>query len=175
MLSHLSRIHGGLSNLSNCSISGVEPHSSLSSEYEIESNETVEDSDDEVYGNICNATDDDLQADVLEDSLIQNRAQDHVENIVLSNKVAALFLLNLKERHRVTQECIDFTVDQVQNMISGILDNVKQSVIERIECDDPHIIADINGIFDSQKPFRNLGSKYMQQLFYRNHFNLVVS
>lgn len=60
-------------------------------------------------------------------------------------------------------------------MISGILHNVKQSVIERIGCDDPHIIADINGIFDSQKPFHNLGSKYMQQLFYRNHFNLVVS
>lgn len=103
MLSHLSRIHGGLSNLSNCSISGVEPHSSLSSEYEIESNETVEDSDDEVYGNICNDTDDDLQADVLEDSLIQNRAQDHVENIVLSDKVAALFLLNLKQRQCYTR------------------------------------------------------------------------
>ena len=180
MLSHLSRHHGGLSNISDDTVSHETPisaHETGSSNDEIvgDGDVDVNNLQREYYFTDSPHSRDDVTHNKDANTAITAAATDHSRCQFTSEKAAALFLLNLKERHRVTQEGIDFTVDQVQNMVSGILDDVKESIICRVGNDDAQLIADINDTFDSHQPFRNLKTKYMQQLFYKNHFNLIVS
>ena len=53
-----------------------------------------------------------------------------VDNHYLTQKSAALFLLTLKERYKLTQTAINFAVTQVQNMVSFAFEDIKEHLRE---------------------------------------------
>ena len=81
---------------------------------------------------------------------------------------SALLLLTLKERHRLTQKAVDFSVCQVKVMLAHVLDEVKAKVKQRVG------EIDIEDCFDVD-PFEGLSTEYFQTKFYREYFDLVVS
>lgn len=87
---------------------------------------------------------------------------------LLASKSSALLLLCLKERHRLTQSAVNFSICQIKQMMARVLDDVKASVKHRVG------EIDIEDCFDVD-PFEGLGSEYLQTKFYREHFDLVVS
>lgn len=89
---------------------------------------------------------------------------------LLAQKSTALLLLTLKERHRLTQTAVNFSVGQIKQMFLHVLDDVKASVKGRLGNSE----VDIAECFDVD-PFRGLDTEYLQTKFYREHFNLVVS
>ena len=91
----------------------------------------------------------------------------------LAQRSTALLLLNLKERHRLTQAAVDFSVGQIKEMVQHVLEDVRGQVKETlatVDIDD----LDLDKCFDID-PFQDLNTEYSQVKFYREHFNLVVS
>ncbi len=85
-------------------------------------------------------------------------------------KSVALLLLTLKEKYKVTQTAIDFTVGQLKEIIEYMFDDVKMAVEKTLEVDR----TVIEECFDAN-PFQGLDTEYLQAKFYRKHFSLVVS
>ena len=84
-----------------------------------------------------------------------------------SQQSAALLLLSLKEKHRLTQSAVNFTLGQVKQIMFNILDDVKTSVKRRIGD------IDIDDCFDID-PFDGLHTEYMQIKYFRENFDLIV-
>ena len=57
-----------------------------------------------------------------------------------AQRSSALLLLTLKERYRLTQAGVNFSVDQVKQVVENVLDEVKSSVQERVG--DDHYVDD---------------------------------
>ena len=86
---------------------------------------------------------------------------------------AALFLLTMKERYKLTQTAVDFAVNQVKNMVTYALQDmqatVQQGITSGVETTDA-----IDMIGRSIDPFEDLHTEYKQTKFYKENFNLVV-
>lgn len=93
---------------------------------------------------------------------------DDEDHSLTAQRSAALLLLNLKERHRLTQSAINFSVGQVKQMVAHILEDVKISVKNKVGD------VDIEDCFNAD-PFWGLETEALQSKFYREHFDLVVS
>lgn len=94
------------------------------------------------------------------------------------DRSAALFLLTLKEQHQVTQKVVDFTVEEVRQMVSYAVDHVHKSVtVELTEYSQAtgRQVPDVSDCFEIPDPFGSLETEYMQTKFYRDNFDLVVS
>ena len=65
------------------------------------------------------------------------------------------------------------------HLISILLQKVKESVEQKLMMqsgdDITTVIADLNAMIDIQQSFSLLQTRYMQEIFYKMHFNLVVS
>ena len=89
---------------------------------------------------------------------------------------AALLLLTVKERFKLTQSAIDFITQQVHNIISYGVDDIQKVVEEWLESQG--ISANFTELAARLEPLRNpfaaIETEYMQSKFYRDHFNLVV-
>ena len=89
---------------------------------------------------------------------------------------AALLLLTVKERFKLTQSAIDFITQQVHNIISYGVDDIQKVVQEWLE--NQGIAANFTELATHLEPLRNpfasIETEYMQSKFYRDHFNLVV-
>ena len=95
-----------------------------------------------------------------------------------TSRSAALFLLSLKEKHRLTQTCIDYTVSQVQEMVTFIIDDLKSATEHSIQQQlaDTHVeLPDISLCFENINPFKGLETEHKQMKFYKDTFGLVVS
>lgn len=92
---------------------------------------------------------------------------------LLMQKSTALLLLTLKERHKLTQTAINFSVGQIKQMIFHVFEDVKISIRDRLRDIDVGEV-DIDQCFDID-PFQGLDTQYSQSRFYREHFNLIVS
>lgn len=90
---------------------------------------------------------------------------------LLAQKSTALLLLTLKERHRLTQTAVNFSIGQIKQMVLHILDDVKECVESKLDIGGR---SDIDGCFDVD-PFQGLDTEYLQTKFYQEHFNLVVN
>ncbi len=97
-----------------------------------------------------------------------------------AQKSAALFLLRMKEQHRLTQVSIDFVVSHMNGIISSVMQSTQEKVCDSIrgqltdvqmETDPP----DVSSCFAPVNPFEGLETEHKQLKFYRDHFNLVVS
>lgn len=93
---------------------------------------------------------------------------DHEDHLLIAKRSSALLLLSLKERHRLTQSAVNFSIGQIKEMMTHILDGVKASVKQCVGD------IDVDRYFDVD-PFEDLGTEYLQTKFYQEYFHLVVS
>lgn len=82
-----------------------------------------------------------------------------------SRASAGKFLLTLKERHRLSQTAISFTIESVRKLITHVSGEIKASASA----------AGVNISSEALDPFRGLDTEYLQTKFYQEHFGLVVS
>ena len=78
---------------------------------------------------------------------------------------AGKFLLTLKERHRLSQVAISFTINSVQEIVSQACHNIRTSAAT----------AGVSISSEALDPFCGLDTDYLQSKFYEEHFGLVVS
>lgn len=91
---------------------------------------------------------------------------------------AALLLLTLKEKHRLTQTSVDFAVQQMEDMMEYTIKDMKSSVEKIVSeyCNTIGVdIPDLTQGFPSTSPFSGLESEYLQTKFYKENFKLIVS
>ena len=93
---------------------------------------------------------------------------------------AALFLLKAKEGHRVSQSALDGLIGDFSELLLATVSSVGNAVRECIKDSgiDPVTMTKVDSIFSNQKyqmPFKGLQTAYMQQKYYAEFFNLVVS
>ena len=90
-------------------------------------------------------------------------------------RAAALFLLTLKEKYKLTQTTIDFAVCQVQHMVSYALQDMKDEVQQHVARTLGAELPDLIDIMDTSiDPFEGLQTEYMQTKFFRENFDLTV-
>lgn len=86
----------------------------------------------------------------------------HVDNL---RRSAALFLLTLKEKYKLTQTALNFAVGQVQYMVNFALEDCLQLASTQ---ELP------GGLSFNIDPFEDLKTEYMQTKFFKENFGLVV-
>ena len=87
---------------------------------------------------------------------------------------AALFLLTLKEQHKLSQASIDFAVGAINGLINTVCNSVQESL--QSQSDTVMLMAEqITTWFKYEDPFSSLNTEYQQTKFYREEFGLVVS
>ena len=96
-----------------------------------------------------------------------------IEDTFTTEKEAALFLLTLKEKYRLTQASLDFAVGCVNNIVNKTVKFIEESVMSSLG--DQRDILLSNSCFSQIDLFQNLKTEYQQTKFYREHFGLVVS
>ena len=88
-------------------------------------------------------------------------------------KAAALFLLTLKEKYKLTQTAINFSVSQVQQMVTYALEDmrehVQQNALDKFGAELPDVDK-----FTTSDPFEDLKTEHMQTKFLKDHFDLIV-
>ena len=89
-------------------------------------------------------------------------------------KTAGHFLLSLKERHRLTQNAINFAVMSVKKLISEAQDDIVSSVIDQLNAQGMQT-EDLNLQLGLPDPFVSLETEHMQTKFFKEMFGLVVS
>lgn len=109
----------------------------------------------------------------------ENIAMDCNENADFSNvnklhRSAALFLLSAKEHFQLTQSALDFITQQLQQMISFAMDDVEEDIKKHLV--EQGVELNISKCFEAVcNPFLYLETEYMQNKFYQENFNLIVS
>ena len=144
ILSHISRIHGGLANLEKSAIPSTALGTSSTQEVlpscsEQDTND-FEDKTNELY-----------EAD---DNIIG------MGSVKQTERAAALFLLTMKEKYRVTHVGIDFTVEQLQTIISLIVNDFKTSILTNCDA-NTSIDPDFLNSIEIQNPFNRIQTQYM--------------
>lgn len=193
MLSHLSRKHPG-----QCEISSNNP-SSVGEEESKDVTHYVHDTDDpvpssgELRARESEDTSDDFRDDQPTSELVEtpgsyndtntNENVDPLERVTSNSsssrkKAAGIFLLTLKEQHRLTQTSVNFALSQVKLMMSNIVQDVQCKVENELQqhlASTGFSVPDLNNCFKSTNPFEGFETEHMQTKFYRQHFNLLVS
>lgn len=92
------------------------------------------------------------------------------------NVMGARFLLNLKERHKLTQVALDYISEAVSELNEIIANKIKQTVSRKIEELGYDVTSTLlNDCFIPTDPFLHLRTEYEQTNFYKEHFGLIVS
>ena len=91
-----------------------------------------------------------------------------------TEKTAGHFLLSAKERHRLTQSAMKFTVTSVKKLISDVHKDIKSAVVskltqQRINTEELDLEVEV------PNPFEGLETEHMQTKFFQKIFGLVVS
>ena len=127
----------------------------------------------------------------LDDDVLESMEQGDGEEIEPSNALnqdcpvsserlyrsAALFLLSAKERYQLTQTALDFITQHVQQMVSFVVDDIKEAVKKNLANHGMEIDwSELDAKFEYlRNPFVQLPTEYLQNKYYREQFNLVVS
>ncbi len=135
------------------------------------------------YLELCSPTNDDVgnvNEEEIDGFLSMNVI--HHEADTNSHKKQMALLLKTKEIRKVSQIALDGIVDNVTSIIHLTVDKLK------CEVDNTLKSSGINGVIstfsslgdvfnntDIRDPFNGLSSKYLQDKFYKDHFNLLVS
>ena len=97
----------------------------------------------------------------------------------LEKKTSALFLLTMKETFGVSQKAIDGIVKESNDLFQRFAERLQDSVFQSIREAgmNPDSLPSLKDIFriELQSPFRELSSHFLQEQFYRQSLNLVVS
>jgi len=94
-------------------------------------------------------------------------------------RTTALYLLTLKEKYKVTQTAIDFTVSQMKNAVDKMVDDLCSAVGEEVKktssLTDEDVIRILSVFQSTRNPFMGLETQYLQSKYFYNYFSLVVS
>ena len=88
---------------------------------------------------------------------------------------AALFLLNVKERYQLIQSSLNFITQQIQQMISFTIDDIAEVIHKFCSEQGASEIPLTEQLESFRNPFLHVQTEYMQNKYYRENFNLVVS
>lgn len=88
-----------------------------------------------------------------------------------AKRTAALFLLTLQEKYKLSQKAIDFAVGSISTIISSVCDSIKNDIQSSFAAETHSVI---NSCFDYEDPISSLLTEYQQSKFYREEFGLVV-
>ena len=119
----------------------------------------------------------DGQIEVNDVSMVVPVLECHSEPGDRLSHFAAMFLLNAKERYQLTQSSLNFIIQQVQQMTSFTIDDIAEVVHK---CFRDQMQGTSETLFTEQlecfrNPFVHVQTEYMQNKYYREHFNLLVS
>lgn len=90
--------------------------------------------------------------------------------------MGAQFLLNLKEKYKVTQVALDFVLNAVVKFISIASAEIKHKVFDKLkELNGESDSEDLNDCFLPINPFSQLRTEYEQTKFYKEQLGLIVS
>lgn len=88
---------------------------------------------------------------------------------------AAHFILNLKEKFKLSQISLDFVIHSVEKLLRVSADNIKQSVLKILHQEGIEIAPSLSDkCFLLTNPFLYLKTEYQQAKFYKENFNLIV-
>ena len=94
-------------------------------------------------------------------------------------KTAALYLLTLKERYKITQTTVDFVVSQTKHIVDNVVTDLRSAAekeIKKLSCLNDEDASGILSVFtDVRDPFLGLETHYLQCKFYEEHFGFLVS
>lgn len=115
--------------------------------------------------------------DFAESRMLTDFNSDCVVNHVDTVKMAAAnLILTLKEKFKLPQSSIDYTIKAVEEITMLSTNSVKQSVISNLLASglsiDP---STFDAYFSSNSPFMELKTEYQQTKFFKENFGLVVS
>ena len=139
------------------------------------------------YLELCSPTNDDapdlgnMNEDEMDGFLSMN-VNHHEADTNSHKKQMALFLLKTKEIRKVSQIALDGIVDDVTSIIHLTVDKLKCEVDNTLKSSGINggistfsSLGDVFNNTDIRDPFNGLSSKYLQDKFYKDHFNLLVS
>ena len=90
----------------------------------------------------------------------------------------ALYLLKLKEVHHLSHSAIDCVVAQTKSLLQQQMSLLRDSVnmeLQQVSTQDDIQKRTNNSFQDMNDPFEHLSSAYMQEKYFREIFQLVVS
>ena len=90
-----------------------------------------------------------------------------------ARKSAAMLLLTLKEKYRLTQTAINFAVSPIRETMNYVEADVRDAVLTLGILSEEQQ-ASFERVFEHTDPFAGLQSEYLQTKFYKENFNLVV-
>ena len=103
-------------------------------------------------------------------------SQDYLCDSARLQRSASLFLLSAKECFHLTQSALNFVTQQVQQMVSFVVDDIEEAVKKYLnDCGVPMQNARLDAQFEVMCDPFSLQTEYLQTKFYREKFNLVVS
>ena len=91
---------------------------------------------------------------------------------------SALLILKLKEQCHVSQNAINIIVEECKGLFNQTLTRVQAGLRARLASLglDPEVISEIDDVFsETNDPFKELHSYYLQQKYYREELGLIVS
>lgn len=90
-----------------------------------------------------------------------------------AKRSAALFLLTLKERYKLSQTAINFAVGSINGIVDSVCESLQESVQSSLDIGKG--CSDVTACFNEREdPFILLQTEYKQSKFYREEFGLVV-
>lgn len=106
-------------------------------------------------------------ADVVYSALIRTKLQ----------RSSALFLLKLKEHHRVSQEAINDIVEDSRGLFVHQMERLKAGIRAKLAAEglDPHSFGLDEVYKEMMDPFSGINTFFLQEKYYRDEFNLIVS
>ena len=125
-----------------------------------------------VLETLSNQLQDDSSADNVLLEVEMSSSESHEQSV---EQVAALFLLTLKEKYRLTQTSLDFAVSSLMNIVNMTVSNIKESVQSQlVEISENNDLL-LRSCFPEKDLFSNLKTEYQQTKYYKENFGLVVS
>ena len=130
----------------------------------------------EMNNHVCDSV---TEMDTRQSTELEEASSDYNNEASIDNRhsdvetTVAHFILNLKEKFKLTQASLNFAIKSVEELVMVSANNVKQSI--KNEVGDTAIINIPDHCFVPESPFLNLKSEYQQTKFFKENFNLVVS
>ena len=90
-----------------------------------------------------------------------------------TEKTAGHFLLSTKERHRLTQSAMKFTVTSVKILISNVHKDIESAMVSKLTQQGINT-EELDLAVEIPNPFDGLETEHMQTKFFQTNFGLVV-
>ena len=83
---------------------------------------------------------------------------------------AAHFVLNLKEKFKLSQASLNFAIKGIEKIIEVSTNNIQDAVIKNLSI----TTSNIEQCFSQANPFINLKIEYQQTKYFKEHFGYIV-